>query len=90
MSPTTHTVSTRAAAAAPVGGGEGLGREELPFPPERVRRRGAPPPPHRCTPSPTTASLARAHALKAFLPSDVRVIRAAVARSRWDPRRAAA
>jgi len=33
VSPTTHTVATRAAAAAPVGGGGGRGQEELPHPP---------------------------------------------------------
>ena len=61
-----------------------------PSPPGRVQRWGAPPPPRRCTQSSTSASLAWARALKAFLSSDVQVIRAAVARSRWDPRRAAA
>jgi len=66
------------------------GGRSFPFPPGRVRRQGTPPPPRRCPPSLTTASLAWACALKAFLPSDVRVIRAAVTRSRWDPRRAAA
>jgi len=66
------------------------GGRSFPFPPGRVRPRGAPPPPRRCTPSPTTASLAWARAHQAFLPSDVRVIRAVVARPRWEPRRAAA
>jgi len=42
VSPTIHTVSTRAAAAAPVGGGEGLGQEELPFPPRACAAAGCP------------------------------------------------
>jgi len=32
VSPTSHTVATQAAAAAPVGGGGGFGQEGLPFP----------------------------------------------------------
>ena len=42
VSPTTHTVATRAAAAAPVGGGGGLGREELPVPSRACAAVGCP------------------------------------------------
>ena len=42
VSPTIHTVSTRAAAAAPVGGGEGLGRVELSLPPWACTTAGCP------------------------------------------------
>jgi len=72
----------------PVGDGRGIGREELPLPPRECAAAGCPapsPPAHA-----VAASLAWARALKACLPSDERVIHAAVARSRWDLRRAAA
>jgi len=52
VSPTTHTVATRAAAAAPVGGGGGLGRKELPLPPRACAAAGCPatsPPVHAIT-----------------------------------------
>jgi len=52
VSPTTHTVATRAPAAAPVGGGGGLGREELPLPPRVCAAAGCsatPPPMHAVT-----------------------------------------
>ena len=89
VAPTTHTVATRAAAAAPVGGGGGLGREELSLPPRACAAAGCPatsPPVHAVTDHRVIGVGARPQGISPVR----RVVRAAVARSRWDPLRAVA